>query len=456
MNIFRITDGTTTISLLGGSPILGVTYVPDAPSPEVARFASSLMDGDTINAIARHNVTETVSLVLEGTSTAMESLRTNIQRMMWQAEQRQQTGTGAIVYVEYEETSASDTYRSELIGGAVEYASAVARRTRSDSESTVELLIHWERMWYWESTTETQVATRIKGASSYTVSAKTIRNQETFDANNYGNFVEISSTGVGGDLPAPARIVLKNLSLADRALTEYLFFNSWRIQDYAGGQLWLELEGGTNATTVSDATCSGGSKSRNTVNAAGAMDSIPVSALPVTADRLYFLPVIRFSAFTANKVWARFGLISYLHGYADLGVDTEEQLLTNSSDLQIFQAIPVMAKGTLELLLAMRSEDTITVDGDYLFMAPTDSVRILRTVGLKLVVSGKMIDYGNGVTELLDNLDVNYGFVTPLGSPLMLMPGVFQRVHFLASGDGSSPFWNFELSLFYRKRVLVP
>lgn len=459
MNIFRITDGTTTINLLTASPIVGTTYVPVAPSPQVTRFASALMDGDVINAVSRHNVVESVSLILEGTSSAMESLRTSIQRLLWQAEQRQKWGAGTVVYVEYQETSGDDTYRSELVGGAVEYAEALVRRSRSTSESQVELIINWERAWFWESTTESQVATRVKNgtAGSYTATNKTIYNREVFSGGTlYGNYLEIAAGGIGGDLPAPARIYLKNLSGADRAISEYLFFNQWQMGLFSTGKLFVEGESGTGGTTVADASCSESNKSRMTSVPSGTVWSLGVSAFPATAERMYVMPVVRFAAFTENVVWADFRFISYLHSYAELGVQTEPQVLSTVGDLQVFDALPMLTKGNISIAMVMRSENNVTVDLDYIYFAPVDSVRRLRTVGLKLVNSGKMIDYGNGVTELLDNLDVNYGYVAPVGPPLMLMPGVGQRVNFLASGDGSSPSWSFEAALYYRKRVLVP
>src|SRR4051812_16240659 len=127
MYLLRITDSTTTVTLTGDAPILGVTYFPSA------------------GAAAEKTVTETAMLILEGTETAIRAKLNVLSRLLDDATNRKDL-LSSRVYIEKQETSTSTLMRSEVQSGEIPWSQTPGRHRLDATLNTVEVAIIFTRL----------------------------------------------------------------------------------------------------------------------------------------------------------------------------------------------------------------------------------------------------------------------------------------------------------------------
>lgn len=174
MNEFALTDGTTTVDLNSGNVRVLEGYRPRA---------ATIMDP-----LRPPSVEETIPLLVSGTSTAaVQAEAAGIDRMLHKARQRAVTGHGPRVFFTARWQGESSTWRSEVLGGALEPAAGQLWRQKTETDLTL------SREGFFEDGTERQLAA---GAN--------IQNGEA------GNSALLGT--VEGVLPAPLRVRLTNTS----------------------------------------------------------------------------------------------------------------------------------------------------------------------------------------------------------------------------------------------------
>ena len=96
----NISDGTTTVTLSGTSPVVGCTYFPFTPERKGGTY---------------EDVTETAQVTLTGTAANIRTSVNSIERLLSWASLRQAGGSNAKVYVNYTPlTSSESAWRSAL------------------------------------------------------------------------------------------------------------------------------------------------------------------------------------------------------------------------------------------------------------------------------------------------------------------------------------------------------
>lgn len=169
----QLTDGTTTVSLSGTSPVTGCSYFPSAPERKAGVYS---------------DVTETAQVVLAGTAANIRTTINNIERLLELAALRQAGGTNPKVYVTYAPVSET-AHRAEVLEGRVIWDTNPGLRRLGDTYPTVRIGVIWRRRYYWEGA-ETGLGTA------------TVNNGPT------GNTLTYNS--VTGSLPTPMRLTLSN------------------------------------------------------------------------------------------------------------------------------------------------------------------------------------------------------------------------------------------------------
>lgn len=169
----QLTDGTTTVTLSGTSPVVGCTYFPNTPERKNGAYS---------------DVTETAQVVLTGTAANIRTSINSIERLLEQAALRQMGGTNPKVYVNYAPVSET-AHRSEVLEGRVIWDTNPGLRRLGDTNPTVRIGVIWRRRFYWEGA-ETSLGTA------------TINNGPT------GNTLTYNS--ITGSLPAPVRLTMTN------------------------------------------------------------------------------------------------------------------------------------------------------------------------------------------------------------------------------------------------------
>lgn len=438
-----ITDGTTTVVLSGTSPVLGCTYFPSAPARN---------GGDW------QPVTETAEINLRGTAAAIRTTTNAIESLLDAAVDRQTLGVGPRVFAMYKILdSDSVTYRSEVYGGRLAWSENPALRRLGDTNPTVRVAVIWQRAYWWEGDeVEASISANAQAAAT---GGRTVTN----DPAN-GNWVQAAAAQVTGILPTPARLVLSNSSGATRKYAK-VFLSLNANSDPANLVTAYQAEAfGGGGTPTADATASGGSKLNFSLSNATATYTwlISQSSMQRTKGRrarllaritdlsgsLYATPSVR----TANGevLWEgdEISLGPLIYGaWVDLGL------------------VPVPPGGANAAYAAERIALTFRGTG----------IASLDVVQLTMIDSYRVLDLGangiaaaDGAAIVLDGTEgqvyitassVNIPLPANANPPLMLQPGMVQRIHVLyhlADAGNYAPITTtMSVRVFYRPRRLT-
>lgn len=168
--ILNIVHGSTTIQLNAGTYAL-LEYTPRTPDEREIVVETAFNDGGERPVAAYRNVTEVarVALLGDGAATALRTAKAAIDLALSLARRRQQRGLGDRVYVEYRPDGYTETYRCEVLGGRVELADEALGWQWADRN--IEILIGWQRRFYWEGP-ETQLPLTNPHHAAYVFSAE--------------------------------------------------------------------------------------------------------------------------------------------------------------------------------------------------------------------------------------------------------------------------------------------
>ena len=442
-----ISSGATEIVLSGTSPVRGCTYFPGTAQQQRGEWQP---------------VTETAEVNLSGTAAAIRTVENNLNALFLLAAQRAATGAGERVFVNYKPVDADAVaYRSEITEGRVVWSTNPGLRRLGDTSPFVQWAVIWTRAYWWEGALA-EVSISANGQAAAT-GGRTIYNNP---AN--GNWVQMAAAQVTGVLPTPAMIELTNTSGASKNLRK-LFFSLNAYSDPANFVIVLQGEARLSGGSVdSDASYSAGQAlgfvlSNTTTTFAWTLTQANLqrsmgrrvrilARFAGTSGALYVTPQVRTSA--GVVLWSgdeiSIGPLLY-EAWKDLGV------------------IPLPpggyddAYGAQQLALVFRG--TGVGDLDVLQLSPLDSYRYLE-----MPVPGVAV--GNNAAAVHDGIEgrayvltsgARTGLPTSFGGPLLLQPGVIQRIYTLwqihagaTAGVGDAPIADTaSVRLYYRPRRLT-
>ena len=406
----RLTDGTTTMTLTS-SPWLGATYAPEA-----AEFGAE-------------TITETAVCVIEGSAATIRAAVNALETLLHDAWLRSRV-QNARLWVEYRPIDSDGYFRSEVLGGSVQWSSNPAKRRLDASTNTVEVAVTWTRRNWWEGAeVELELSTSNQAAAT---GGRTIYNHDD-SGTGHDNWVQIAAAQVAGDLPGAVRVQLANSVGSARSYRKvWLGVNSY--SDPANFAHVLEAESASGGgSVVSDANCSNGSRLDIAPNASTITLTWSLSAaqLQRTQGRWFRLllrvndhsgdlrvrPEVRDASGTYT-LWSGDSVVlrSLYGGIYDLG------------------SVPLPPGGFATaygaLTLALQFTGTSLTELDFVQLTPLDSFRYLECMGS--VANGEsVVDNGyEGLAYVLSSA-AYLPLVSPRGEPLMLTPGRLQRVFVL-------------------------
>lgn len=435
--ILRLTDGTTTVTLSGnGSTILGCTYAPQTPGVEVGRLAQAVRDGQPISRIVRQNVSEPAEVILSGSVSQIEAVEESINQFFNAALNRQRTGNGPRVYVEYAKTGSTEVHRAELFHGRALRDEAPERRRFASSSNVVALGLTWERFFCWEG----QEVQLTNGATIY-----------NHDDSGQDNFWTVTAGNVAGDLPAPVRLVLTNTAGASRGYRRFHLASAWDGYDYAH---ILEGENRVSGygTTTADSSCSNGSFNRQVVNTTAEVHwALSSTLLGKTKGRWFRLLARLYRPLTGLYVKPE---IRDTNGLVVLWAG-EEVRVTGGALWQIVDLgrVPLPPGGYstaytgLRLVLKCRSAASVNFDLDFIQLSSTDSWLDLEQLGY---------DIANNGTITVDCISELYHaggqpLYVPSGGPLLVWPNANNRFYLLEhEGTNCLVDNSFTVNMWYR------
>lgn len=405
----RLTDGTTTVTLTS-SPWLGATYAPEA-----AEFGAE-------------TVTETAVCVIEGSAATIRTAVNGLETLLHDAWLRSRV-QNAKLWVEYRPIDSDAYFRSEVLGGSVQWSSNPAKRRLDASTNTVEVAVSWTRRNWWEGAeVELELSTSNQAAAT---GGRTIYNHDD-SGTGHDNWVQIAAAQVTGDLPGAVRVQLAN-SVGSARSYRKVFLGVNAFSDPANFAHVLEAESASGGgSVVSDANCS--NSSRRDIAPSGSLTltwSLTAAQLQRTQGR-WFRMLLRVNDHSGDlrvRPEVRDGGGTYTLWRGDSVV-----LPSQYGGIFDLGSVPLPPGGYATaygaLTLALVFSGTSLTELDFLQLTPLDAFRYLECMGA--VANGEsVVDNGyEGLAYVLSS-SAYLPLVAPRGEPLMLFPGKLQRVFVL-------------------------
>ena len=408
-----ITDGTTTVSLSGTSPVMGCTFWP-----QTAQYRNGEWQ----------QVTEDAEVNLRGTAATIRATVASIEMLLQAAIRRQETGMGPRVFVTFAPLSET-AYRSEVFEGRVVWSTDPGLRRLGDTNPTVRIDVIWTRAPGWDGDL-TQISLSANGQSAST-SARTITN----DPAN-GNWVQMAAAQVTGDMPTPVMLELTNATGGAQAYRK-LFVNVNAYSDPANLVHYLQGE----------AVVSGGTPTVDGTSSGGSM--LAVTVVPTPATYQWTLPQAdmqrtkgrraRIVARLARNDAAIMVQPKILDGAGAQVLWTGDEiavpLTSNDDTLQDFGIVPLPPGGygatyaAHRLGLVFRGASQLSLDVMQLTMV--DAFCRLDLNNISVANAAALVLDGIEGRNYISASSVWTPLATSYGGPLLLQPNTLQRIHVL-------------------------
>lgn len=432
--ILYLTDGTTTIDLTGDDDgIGGCTYFPATGEANAATVA------------------DRIDLILRGTAAEIRAATNSIELLLDAARRRQALGVGPRIYAMYAPVDTDDEYRSELLDGRLIWSDTPALRRLNDG-ATVDIVaaagLVFERQPFWDGE-EAELKLSSVATTPAAIGGAAITNDP---APAVGNYIDIAATAIAGTLPGPVRLRYTNTTGSGVPYT-HLYLGNNAFADPSSYDQVIQGEdcipGYVGSSDHTDATASGGKSRKLTLTATSTkMIAWLLDAdLVANAGGRYFRLLARIDVLTAATV----RVIPTIYDYYNL-VELwrgGEVSLNAGFALHDLGAVPIppgaygSGYAAVTLALFLRAATPGDVYLDYINLFGMDAYRHIYQVGMTVADDDSLeIDEIEGQYYHLAGA-AKHPILVPLDRPLLLYPGVAQRIHILHSiATGDSPIAN--------------
>lgn len=438
-HVLSVSDGTTTVNLMAAPTYFVERYAPGSPEVQAATVAASLYGGE-VGQPRYENVTESVDLFLKAASVAaLQALVQSIEAMLQKAHRRQRLRVGERVFLQLQLDGEAQSWRSEILTGRLVVVED-GLELWPNRALTAQLIV--QRRPFWEGAeVELQLSTSTLSAAT---GGRTIYNHDD-SGSGHDNWVQIASSQVGGVLPAPVRLEMRNTAGA----TVYVNGVHLAVDAFGDPAFGHVVEGesrSSGGTVTADGNSSGGSY--NSLSIPGAAEMVfslaaslvqnsggrywrLLARLPLVSGNVYLTPILRNSA--GREVWRGAEvLVTYL--VTDLGIKDWGAVPLPPVDLGA-------TAGGLQLVLSVRytGAGTGNLQLDFVQLTPTEYVRRLRLGGTTLAANDVVVDDGIEDRCWCELSSVRQPAGAVEGAPLMVWPGRTQRLFVLFDEVNGGP-----------------
>jgi len=414
-NTLSVTDGTTTISLTSSGVVL-TSYMPKAPDFDAATGTYK-------------NVTEPVEFLIADTTTANVQAKLAALDVLLQGARRAQNGRNARVYLHFQAGADSAAWRSEIVDYRLELGEDAAVGLY---QARLECTLIVVRRPYWEDTVLRTVQLT-NGNGTNITTGLTIYNHDD-GATGHDNWVQIPSAAATGVLPAGVQVLLTNNIGTARTFTKiYLALNAY--SDPANFTHILEGESRASGGTVaSDVAYSNGQ---------ALYFGIGAGSTPGTSTFVWTLPAatLQDAAGRAFRLLARFaGGLGTTTVYAEVRAANGASVLWRGDSVALpdlyggltdLGVVPLPPGGYSTAYGALTLALTFTGIAqrylDFIQLTPMDGFVLLECMAPCAHGESVMYDSIEDRQYILSGT-AELGYVTASGGPLLLQPGVINRL----------------------------
>jgi len=446
-HVLRITDGTITVTFTSGNMFLS-SYIP-----QISR------DGSPVEEFA-----------VVGFTGGLTTARANVQiinRLFVEAANWQRNKSGKKVYVEFDPDTSGAAYRSLLYGGAVEMTDDLLGNQWGSG--TLELNVGWLRQPFWEGALMQIPLTSFSSTSTTDFAAINNRN----DASG-GNWANISSSDVIGDLPAPLKIQMVNSTTDSNQADEIYIWHNVYSNPFSFAH-FLEGESSSDAASSTSATANAGAygtfswattdetrlgrwtfPSSDLADAAGGRFGVLArwpAAFPYTDC---WLRLTLKTIATESNLWE--GNLSLIAPTTD--IQQKELTLLDTLRLPPYLEGQTALRSVALILYGSRSSTNNDIDLDYLQLSPISGDsgwKHFVSVGRGVAAGESFVHDGTEQPNQNYRQDTNSKWIaefTGSGGPILLIPNTNQRLIFnTADYLGAAKITqNWSVKLWYRPR----
>jgi hypothetical protein len=396
-------------------------------------------------------VSEPIELVIYGsTPDAMRAKLRDIQRALTAAERRAQALTGAKVYLNFQPSGDTTTWRSEISGGVL-VLDDKALTVFGQAQIKATLIV--TRQPYWEGA-RTQIPLSNPNGNNNT-SGLTINNGTT-------NYADIAAASVVGDLPAPLEVRLRNTSGANRGYYGFHISNNTFAPSVT---IHVEGEANTSGYAGTNLTGASGGQIANVTgsNPASIAFNLPANTVNQFAGRWARILVRCASVLSGGSGplygWAQlydyYGLVTLYR--------TPMATLRDATYMQDLGAIPLPPGGSnasgwsqLVLRLWFRGASTsLSAAIDYFVLAPAEQrfYRYFVQRGMLVQNNDWLVDDGIEEAQYLIEAGANHPIYNTVTPPVHVVPNTAQRLYVWQEGQGVTAAWTMQIQAFYRPRI---
>lgn len=431
-----LSDGSTTVTLSSGNLVL-----------EEYDFQSGKWDPATGIIEA---VTETMTVVLTGTTTQNSALIASVERLFRQAaDTLLGISAEARVYLNITMPNDASAWRSRLYGGQV-----VIENEGIDSWSRKpRIQLSWEREGCWSGARTQLPLTNSHGTNNTTGLAVYNCNDASYD-----NYVDIAAGSVVGSIPAPVEIRMQNTTGGNQLYTQFVWAADWTSPTISFA---LEGEAGEfSVPTVNAlATASGGNVGYWSLTAnTPRLISWPLLASWMSAGRGGVAHVLGLlSSSPPSDLRVRLSIRDYYNivelwkgGWLSWGPQRVGYLGT--------VRVPPVGFSTgwseLNLMVELVSPTTSGISIDHLQLMPVGSFRFFEQRGMIVLDDDWVVDDGiEGITYLIEG-GTYHPIYNVRTQPLLIAPNKAQRLRFMVGASAVTGRQQTTVQMYYRPRRL--
>lgn len=410
---------------------IAITDYPMA-TPEVDQgVIENLGDGDSLSVPSWRSVTESIQLHFSGASAAIVAAKfTDIERVLDVARQGSNGNFENKVYLRVQFDQDAAPWRSQILAAMLVPNDATDRVWRKYATPTLIIT----RRYYWEYETMQDLAVS-SGVSAATTGYATVYNAHDSHATNQ-NWFQIDSALIGGSVPTPAYIRIKNTSGATRAVGAIYLGNYVNIPTSID-PIYLGSGASSSDTTP-------GTTEQNIYSWA-----LPSSSLLDGFKGKFGRFVVAWSDRPAITTLVRAALqYQFPSPQVDLAVAepilaTENEFVTDIGAIALPPSGFIAGMGSgVHLVVKAKAfgvTDTLGINWLQIFPSGAGRYRVIRgIVNFSVAPNDEIVDDGpEGAVYGVEAGGTPVPLFRPLFSPLYLWPKKTQRFRLLISGGGS-------------------
>jgi len=412
------------------------------------------------------SLTESIDVRITGTSSsAIADKIRSIERFFELTKNYYDNRQGVPCYLLYQADSSLPVVQSRLLNGRVIASDKLSHYKLLNKSVDVGLVI--ERLPFWESFSETELPLTNGNGTNVTggINVFNCNDGSGSPPNKRNNYVQISGSHVGGNLPAPVRVWLQNLydssnRISNLYLSQNVFSNPSSFTHIIEGEraAWggsNVASSGASAGYYRNITWSGNNQTII------ARYSLPSSIISNGGGRYFKIYAALMNSVSNTYIQAR---ITFPSGYPITIIQEDQEILIPTGERFIeigtLQIPPWLIDQndlySLDLSLYGRKSGGGALAIDFLYLMPAESFVLWKPRGYGLAHTTQLtVDYIEDQSYVEGYSPGGKASIYMLfGKPITLIPNRTQRLYFQQSGDTGDLDINRKIlvRVFYRAR----